>query len=396
MIRTFDLCSNAMLGGGLALALFMPFHGAQAKSDKVVYSFTGGGDGSEPFAGMIADGAGNLYGTTTLGGADGGGTVFKIASGGTESVLHSFDGTDGSEPGAAPVMDGAGNLYGTTFVGGAYGAGTVFKLTPGGTESVLYTFTGGTDGALLRGGVIEDSSGNLYGTALLGGAYDQGDVYRLARDGTFTVLYTFTGGNDGGGPEGVVVEDASGNLYSTTSGGGADGNGTVFRLAPDGTETVLHSFTSGSSDGAQPFAGLIMDNAGNLYGTTYRGGLHNVGTIFKVAADGTETMLYALKGGNDGANPAADLVEDGKGNLYGTATLGGGSGCGGDGCGTVFEITRHGSEKVLHRFAGAEDGAEPGSSLVLGQHGLLYGTTITGGGTGCGGGGCGTVFQLKK
>ncbi|HTT82406.1 MAG TPA: choice-of-anchor tandem repeat GloVer-containing protein [Rhizomicrobium sp.] len=396
MIRTFEFCSKGMLAGSLALALFAPLHGAQAKNDKVLYSFTGGSDGSEPFAGMIADGAGNLYGTTSLGGADGHGTVFKIASDGTESVLHSFDGTDGNEPSAAPIMDGAGNLYGTTFVGGANGAGAVFKLTPGGTESVLYAFTGGTDGQFLQAGVIEDSAGNLYGTALLGGAYDHGDVYRLAPDGTLTVLYSFTGGNDGAEPEGSLVEDSSGNLYGTTSHGGADNDGTVFRLAADGTETVLHSFSGGSSDGSEPFAGLIIDSAGNLYGTTFQGGSHNMGTVFKVAADGAETMLYALQGGNDGASPEANLVEDGKGNLYGTASLGGGTGCGGSGCGTVFEITGRGSEKVLHRFAGAKDGAEPASGLVLNQQGLLYGTASFGGGAGCGGSGCGTVFRLKR
>jgi len=396
MNRTFDLCSKGMLAGGLAIALFAPLHGAQAKNDKVLYAFTGGHDGSEPFAGMIEDSAGNLYGTTSLGGANDDGTVFKVAPDGTESVLHSFDGTDGNEPSAAPIMDGAGNLYGTTFVGGANGAGAIFKLTPGGTESVLYAFTGGTDGLFLQAGVIEDSSGNLYGTALLGGAYDHGDVYRLTPNGTLTVLYSFTGGSDGAEPEGGVVEDSSGNLYGTTSHGGADNDGTVFQLAPDGTETVLHSFTGGNSDGSEPFAGLIMDGAGNLYGTTFQGGLHNAGTIFKVATDGTETMLYALQGGNDGANPEANLVEDSKGNLYGTASLGGGSGCGGSGCGTIFEIKGRGSEKVLHRFAGAKDGAEPASSLVLGQQGFLYGTASFGGGAGCGGSGCGVVFKLRK
>jgi uncharacterized repeat protein (TIGR03803 family) len=236
-----------------------------------------------------------------------------------ETVLYSFKGgSDGSNPAAGLIVDSSGNLYGTTFNGGGgsgcgsdFGCGTAFKLAPDGTETVLHAFTGGSDGGLPEAGLIADGSSNLYGTAYQGGASNLGVVFKLAPDGTETVLYSFKGGGDGGVPAGTLIADSSGNLYGTTSEGGGsgcfgNGCGTVFKLAPDGTETVLHAFTGGS-DGAHPNVALIADGAGNLYGTTGGGGItlcyEGCGTVFKLAPDGTETVLHAFTGAATGIFP---------------------------------------------------------------------------------------------
>ena len=319
-------------------------------------------------------------------------------------VLYSFPTTeDGASPQAGLIKDSAGNLYGTTFYGGntQFQEGTAFKLAPDGTKAVLHNFSGGPDGGL-PAGLTMDSAGNLYGTTLQGGLTDGcnghgcGVVFKIAPDGTQTVLYTFSGGSDGAQPEGAVILDRKGNLYSTTDGGGANRVGTVFRLTPDGKEKVLHSFADGS-DGASPVAGPTMDKAGNLYGTTNYGGGGNLcegfgtacGTIYKIAADGTETILYAFTGGIDGANPVGGLLMDKAGNLYGTTEFGGfGSGCGGAGCGTVFKLTPGGTFSVLYTFAGGSDGGQPVASLVGDREGNLYGTTLFWGD------GYGVVFKL--
>ena len=256
----------------------------------MLYSFTGS-DGSEPFAGLIADSSGNLYGTTQSGGASGGhGVVFKLSPSGTETVLHTFTGgSDGGIPRAGLIADTGGNLYGTTAGGGASNAGTVFKLSPSGTETVLYSFTG-SDGSGPFAGLIADSSGNLYGTTQSGGASGgHGVVFKLSPGGTETVLYSFTGGSDGGTPRAGLIADSSGNLYGTTQFGGPGcggvGCGVVFKLSPSGTETVLYSFTG--SDGSGPFPGLIADSSGNLYGTTLSGGASGGhGVVFKLTGAG--------------------------------------------------------------------------------------------------------------
>jgi uncharacterized repeat protein (TIGR03803 family) len=261
-----------------------------------IFTFT---DGWQPFAGMIFDAAGNLYGTTAGGGAtvteachDSCGVVFKLAPNPdgtwTESVLHSFTGTDGDLPDAGLIFDAAGNLYGTTFEGGADRSGVVFKLAPNPdgtwTESVLYSFTGGVDGGYPAAGLTLDPAGNLYGTTFEGGADRSGVVFKLAPnpDGTWTesVLYSFTGGADGAYPRGLIF-DAAGNLYGTTEYGGAYGDGVVFKLSPRSSgwsETVLHSFLG---FGQQPFAPVIFDPAGNLYGTTQWGN-GNYGLVFEI------------------------------------------------------------------------------------------------------------------
>lgn len=328
------------------------FRLSQEGSEKVLHSFKSGTDGANPYAALMSDTDGNFYGTTGWGGEGDYGTIFRLAANGGETVLYAFNGgTDGGNPFAGLISDKMGNLYGTTFDGGMLpsragpasapsgftGDGTVFKLSPRGTETVLYTFTGGNDGGGPSAGLRSDKSGKLVGITDFGGTYGEGTVFSIAPDGTETVLYAFTGGMDGSAPEAGLISDKKGNLYGTTIAGGANGYGVVFELAPDGSETVLHAF-AGGSDGASPVSNLIFDRTGNLYGTTSAGGSDNAGTIFRIATDRSETVIHTFTGGSDGAIPYAGLISDGKGGLYGTASEGGGAGCGGYGCGTVFRI----------------------------------------------------------
>ena len=376
--------------------------------ERVLYSFANDHlDGNDPYSSLIFDAAGNLYGTTYSGGAYGYGTVFELtpAAGGTwtEKVLHSFinDGTDGHEPYAGLIFDAAGNLYGTTFAGGPSDLGTVFELTPAGggtwTEKVLHTFNNdGTDGYEPYAGLILDAAGNLYGTTQGGGTAFTGTVFQLtpAAGGTWTekVVYSFANnGTDGTVPKAGVIFDAAGNLYGTTSEGGPSNAGTVFELTPAGggtwTEKVLHTFGS-STDGIDPVAGLIFDGAGNLYGTTSRGGTYNLGTAFELtpAGGGTwmERVTHSFGNGTDGANPQAGLIFDGAGNLYGTTFHGGSFGGG-----TVFRLNAQG-EVLLQNFSGA-DGISPQGGMLLDTSGNLYGTTAQGGSSNVG-----TVFEITN
>jgi uncharacterized repeat protein (TIGR03803 family) len=233
------------------------------------------------------DAKGNLYGTTFAGGTSAAGTVFKVNSHGKEAVLYTFTGgTDGSIPFAGLVLDTAGNLYGTTYEGGTVGMGTVFKVTKAGKETVLHSFAG-PEGALPQAGLIRDANGNLYGVASAAGGTGCGGggcgtVFKVNSKGKETTLYHFLGGADGAGPVASLFMDAKGNLYgTTTAGGGATNAGTVFKVNRNGKETVLYSFTGGT-DGASPQSGLVMDAKGNLFGTASSGGASKNGTLFKV------------------------------------------------------------------------------------------------------------------
>jgi uncharacterized repeat protein (TIGR03803 family) len=393
----------------LAVTLFATLtatHPALAQTETILYNFcslTGCADGSYPHAGLVMDASGNLYGATATGGAYFQGTVFKLTPDGTETVLHSFgsSSTDGLQPYlGALVMDSEGNLYGTTTLGGVYFNGTVYKVTPGGEETILYSFcaTGGiscTDGWFPAGGVILDKAGNLYGTTSRGGSTGAGVVFKLSPSGTETVLYNFTGGSDGGGPEAGVVIDGEGNLYGTTFQGGfihgckGIGCGVVFKLAPDGTETVLHSFGS-ANDGSEPWAGVILAKNGDLYGTTYSGGANLYGTVFRVSPSGTERILYSFKAGaDDGGLPWGPVIIDSAGNLYGTTYIGGSD----SNAGTVYEISSTGTESLLHSFSEtSEDGYLPIGGLLLDSAGNLYGTTSQGGSSSSSY--AGTVFKV--
>src|SRR5580704_13102129 len=276
---------------------------AQAQTFTVLYSFKDGADGGIPYSGLIQDSAGNLYGTTTQGGAgrfdcpDGCGTVFKLDTTGNETVLHSFGQTitDGQTPFYGYLFrDRAGNLYGTTYAGGADGNGTIFRVSPTGKETVV-SFTGGANGGFPFAGLVPDAAGNAYGTTYGRGSgcppYGCGTVFKVNSAGKITVLYSFLGGSDGANPVSGLVRDSVGSFYGTTLNGGASNAGTVFKIDPTGKETVLHAFTGGT-DGAKPYAGLVLDDAGDLYGVTSAGGANNGGTVFQVDSTGKETVLY--------------------------------------------------------------------------------------------------------
>jgi uncharacterized repeat protein (TIGR03803 family) len=409
---------GAALMSVIVLALVMAPAAEAASKYNVLHAFYGS-DGYQPYAGLIFDAAGNLYGTTLEGGTGcqiGCGTVFKLSPNAdgrwTESVLHRFNGNDGSIPVAGLIFDATGNLYGTTYAGGAISQGTVFKLTANAdgswTESVLHSFNG-SDGAYPYAGLIFDAAGSLYGTAYEGGSGTGcstngcGTIFKLTpnADGRWTesVLHSFNN-TDGATPEAGLIFDAAGNLYGTTiyggfiTCGGGNGCGVVFKLTrgADGswTESVLHSFGRGS-DGADPVAGLIFDTAGNLYGTTEGAGAHGYGAVFKLtpSANGswTESVLHSFEG-NGGEQPWAGLIFDAAGNLYGT-TYGGGASF----AGTVFKLTPNAdgrwTESVLHSFEG-KPATTPGlGSLVFGSAGALYGTTEE-----CSSGCEGVVYQI--
>jgi uncharacterized repeat protein (TIGR03803 family) len=300
-------------------------------------------------------------------------------------VLHVFlDGSDGATSNAPVIADSNGNLFGTALQGGASNNGVVFKIDTHGKESILYSFAGGKDGSKPEAGLLEDTAGNFYGTTNLGGPDGQGVVFKLAADGSETVLHAFTGGSDGGAPQAGVIADEAGNLYGTaTQGGGTGcfgvGCGTVFKVALNGAFSVVYTFTGGN-DGDYPMSTLLSDKKGNLYGTANGGGAFGNGTVFKLAPDGKFTTLYAFAGGADGAGPQAGLIQDADGNFYGTTRSGGGATrCGTYGCGTVFRLTPDGKETVLYAFTGGSDGGEPYGGVVADAAGNLYGTTITGG-----------------
>ena len=367
-ILTFDQAGNlygvaAGAGTGLNGVVFKlapTKAGRWTKTD--LYRFAGGTDGSGPAAGVIFDKAGNLYGVTSGGGSGGSGTVFELIHGKngdwTKTVLYSFTGgSDGSSPDSVLIFDKAGNLYGTTPSGGSADNGTVFELTRGQTgrwrEKVLHAFQGNTDGAQpLFAGVIFDGAGNLYGTTELGGKYGIGTVFELSptkgEKWTETVLHAFRGSPDGRNPAaGLVLSE--GNLYGTTYSGGSstcgvdNGCGTVFQLAPNGgkwRETIVHSFEG--SDGIETFATPVFDQAGNLYGTTFEGGsgfCSVCGTAFELTptANGKwrETVLHDFGSRlGDAGTPESGVVLNQSGKLFGTTVLGGKNNAG-----AVYQIT---------------------------------------------------------
>jgi uncharacterized repeat protein (TIGR03803 family) len=316
-------------------------------------------------------------------------------------VLYSFSGgNDGAQPLGALVADQDGNLYGTTVDGGAFNHGTIFKLAPDGTETVLHSFMGGSDGDSPVAGLIRDAAGNLFGTTSGADGGSLGTVFKLAPDDTLTTLYQFKGFPDGAFPVGGVVEDQAGNLYGTTREGGFDrcsasGCGTVFKVAQDGTETVLYTFCARTNckDGIYPYAGVTFGSDGALYGTTFQGGdgcqeFEGCGTVFRLGVNGHEKVLHAFGSGSDGSLPNAGVTFDGSGNLYGTTASGGSNpSCGA--CGVVFKIAADGTESVIYSFDGSGNGL-PVAGLTLDAVGNLYGTRKGGGLCDA----CGTAFEI--
>jgi uncharacterized repeat protein (TIGR03803 family) len=344
---------------------------------KYFYDFKNTPDGANPEAGLT-NVNGTLYGTTSQGGTRGAGTVFKLTPG-TETVLYSFQyGSDGAYPQAA-LLNVGGRLYGTTSSGGgSSGFGTVFSIAQSGNESVLHRFTGAPDGRSPTADLI-NVGGTLLGTTAFGGSSCAsqdgcGTVFKITPAGKESVVYSFSGSPDGATPTASLLY-LNGTLYGTTERGGGSDAGTVFKISPSGTESVLHSFgarsASGGADGAAPTAGLTLVD-GALFGTTATGGATGNGTVFKIALTGEESVIYSFKGAPDGQQPEGGLI-DVKGALYGTTAYGG-SGCNGGFCGAVYEVSPSGRERIIYNFKGGLNGAPSGNLVDVG--GALYGTAF--------------------
>ena len=365
-----------------------------AQSFKTLVSFNGT-DGANPAYGSLVQGFdGNLYGTTSSGGAHDDGTVFKMTPSGALTTLHSFDGTDGVNTFGDPVIQATnGKFYGTTEAGGANGYGTVYEMTPAGVLTTLYSFCAQkscADGAYPRG-LVQATNGNFYGATCCGGVYGNGTVFEVNGAGKLTTLYSFcaqTNCADGGDPF-VPVQATDGDFYSTTYYGGANGTGVFFKITPKGKLTTLYSFCSqpGCTDGSSPFASPVQAVNGNFYGTTLNGGTNDDGTVFKITRGGTLTPLHSFDGA-DGANPASPTFQATNGKFYGITSYGGANGRG-----TVFAMTGRGKLTTLYSFCaqtGCPDGDYPFAGLFQATDGNLYGTTPRGGISGD----YGTIFRL--
>jgi len=349
-----------------------------------LYSFpTNDLAGDSPYGPLARGRDGRLYGTTLEGGTNSYGTVFRISTNGAFNTLFSFNYTDGGFIYAGLALGTDGAFYGAAFEGGANGDGTVFRVTTNGALTTLFAYNEG-NGELPVAGLTLGSDGYFYGTTLEGGAYGYGTVFKTTSGGARTTLVSFDY-SDGAYPSAVLAQGADGNFYGTTENGGTNGGaGTVFRITPAGVLTTLYSF-SGGNDGAGPIPGLAQGTDGNFYGTTIDGGSNGgFGTVFEITAAGVFTSLYSFTGTSDGANPWGGLVQSTDGNLYGT-TQGGGA----YGDGTVFRIAPNGPLTTVATFDGYE-GAAPSATLTQGADGNLYGTTAGGGA-----GSYGTVFQLS-
>jgi uncharacterized repeat protein (TIGR03803 family) len=351
---------------------------AQTFTYSTLYSFPAAAGSPQAPSAAIVDSSGNVYGVS-FGGKHDFGTVFKVTPKGVLTVLHNFPAFpgDGERP-VTIIRNSTGTIYGETSLGGANDQGTIFKLAPDGKETILHSFT--TEFGFA--GLLLTSTGDLYGYyADNNSNLEIGSVFKLTRAGTFSHVYTFcslTNCADGSLPWGPPILKG-GNLYGATENGGIEVNGTslgvVFELTPDGQETVLHEF-SASDDGYQPLAKVTQDSAGNLYGTTEYGGTHQRGTIHKIDTSGVESVLYnfcSQPNCADGGTPFAPVVVDSGGNLFGTTSIGGSSNDGG----TVYMLSPNGVFTVLHDAVSGKAGV--GSKLVMSQTGSLYGMTYYGG-----------------
>jgi len=373
-----DLYGTTYQGGWLGMGVVYKLN---KSGETVLHTFAGGSDGANPYAGVKLDSAGNLYGTTYQGGAANAGVVYKVSPTGQETVLHTFTGgSDGGNPYAGVILDSSGNLYGTASNGGTANAGVIYKLDPAtGQETVLYNFTGGADGANPYGGVIGDGEGNLYGTTHSGGSFKVGVVYELSPSGVEKVLFNFgTTGTNGNAPSDGVVRDAAGNLYGTAS-------VAVFKLTPGGQYTTLALYAC--SAGGEFWAGVVLDAAGNLYGTTGVPTLEQCpdgeapvpyGAVYKINTAGQLKVLYAFSGVEAGRaqTPNAGVVLDATGQLYGASANSGY-------VGTVYQVDSAGP-KTLDTFPRWPGGSGSFGGVIGDGAGNLYGTT-EGGGTAGGG-----------
>jgi len=400
MLRTKG---GVMVCAAMAVALFAQALSAQSTKTLVTFNGTNGND---MFSAMIQGADGNLYGTTTYGGANDKGTVFKISRAGGEQVLYSFCAQTNCTDGAYPefLIQGAdGNFYGETYNGGSIGAGSIFKMTASGEVTTIYNFctqTNCTDGALPQSALVQTSDGVFYGTTVIGGTQNEGTVFKLSASGVLTTLYNFCSQAscaDGTQPNIGLTLASDGNFYGTAALGGktnaqfcgAYGCGTLFRITPAGAYSLLYSFCSQAkcADGDIPQGQLIQAKDGSLYGTTDGGGGDNAGTAFKVTPQGKVVTLHSFCTGTcqDGLIPYAGLIQASDGNFYGTDTLGGPGGYG-----TVYQMTPAGKVTPVFGFDDGTDGGFPVAAVLQASDGRLYGGTEQGGADGLG-----VVFQVS-
>jgi len=362
---------------------------APAQTLTTLLSFNGSNGASPAYIALVQGSDGDLYGTTEGGGSSaacpsGCGTVFKMSLRGTLTTLYNFDFTHGVGPLSGLALGADGNFYGTTSGGGINSNGTVFRITPQGKLSTLHSFSYYVDGSYPYAGLVQGSDGDFYGSTSQGGANGAGALFRITPEGKLTLLHGFAY-SDGANAYAALAEGVDGSFYGTTVSGGANGYGTVFKLAKDGTLTTLHSFSG--TDGSDSFAALIEAPDGAFYGTTETGGTSGYGTIFKIDSAGLLATLHSFDS-TDGAFPTAALALGSDGSFYGTTVNGGSTTCS-NGCGTVFKMSRGGTLRTLHSF-GLTDGDYPSGSLVQDTNGVFYGTTNAGGASNEG-----TVFALS-
>jgi len=391
--------SNFPISAIATTALFvLSLAAATATTTDVIFSCEEDG-GEYADTDLETDSAGNIYGTTVLGGDFGSGTVFQLSptpTGWVHTVLYSFtSGADGGEPYKGVTVDREGNLYGTAVTGGSGscegGCGVAYKLTNSGgtwTQTVIHAFTGGDDGSGPGARVTLDPSGNVYGMAPTGGAFGLGTIYKIHQEhnGTWnlTVIHAFTGGADGASGSAGRMILRHGHLYGAVTAGGTYGSGVVFELSARGDRALnfrtIYSFR-GQPDGSFPYGALLFDGVGNIYGTTYYGGANGIGAVYQLSpraiGEWDENVLYSFQEGSDGNSPISNLVADGVGNLYGTTSEGG------LGRGTIFKLSLAGSgkwiETVVHAFEGPPDGGFAYNGMVVDAFGNFYGATVHGG-----------------
>jgi uncharacterized repeat protein (TIGR03803 family) len=323
-------------------------------------------DGASPNSELVQGSDGSFFGTTSSGGSNSAGTVFKLDPSGNYSVLHDFDGEDGGEDPGGVILGSDGNLYGTTSAGGSNNAGTIFKLTSSGNFTVLHSFDGSSGGSY-PSGLIQAGDGNFYGTTIYGGSSaGLGTVFKLSSSGSFSILHKFVGPLGGVYPSSGVIQASDGNLYGTTQWGGTYGLGVVFKIGLSGSFSILHIFDD-LNTGYYPVTKLLQASDGNFYGTTSLGGVNNAGTVFRLDQAGNFSVLHDFDDAGGGANA---LIQGSDGNLYGTTSFGGSNGDG-----TIFELTPSGDFTVLHSFDGASEGGNPEAGLIQASDGSFYGIT---------------------
>jgi uncharacterized repeat protein (TIGR03803 family) len=378
------------------ILLVLAGHALHANAQTLTSLYQFGGlptDGSEPRAGLVQGTDGNFYGTTYVGGTNGEGTVFKITPQGTLTTLYQFFGgysSDGRYPWAGLIQGNDSYFYGTTITGGTNGYGTVFRISSAGTYTTLYHFGGFySDGQEPEAGLVQGRDGNFYGTTFGGGSNLEGTVFEITSQGSLTKLWDFNQYANAGYPMAGLVQGSDGYFYGTTStGAGSFYGGTVFKISAQEGLATLYVFGGLATDGLYPWAGLVQGSDGSFYGTTTEGGTNNDGTVFKITSQGTLTTLYQFGSlPTDGHTPIGGLVQGSDGNFYGT-TSGGGTN---SGVGTVFRISSAGTLTTLYQFGASDNGADSYAGLVQGSDGNFYGTTELGGTNNTYGG---TVFQL--